>query len=96
MDERFSRERWVQAGQTILVNYNVSVKAGRLSIHVGQNWSQATLKGPYDFAREAQLFTLAQTGRGQLKYPVSDTGNYELRVSMTDFTGRCEVVWEVH
>ncbi|HSD82641.1 MAG TPA: hypothetical protein VLG46_02225 [Anaerolineae bacterium] len=91
---RLSRERWVEAGQTILVNYNVSVKAGRLSIHMGQEWSQNTLKGSYDFAREAQLFTLVQTGHGQLKYPVTDTGNYGLRVTMTDFTGRCEVTWE--
>ncbi len=93
--DRFYRERWVEAGQTILVNYDVSMRSGHLNLYVSEKWSQSETKGLYDMSREDQLFTLTKDGRGQLKYPVTDTGWYGLRVFMTDFTGRCEVAWEV-
>ena len=91
----FYRERWAEVGQTILIDYDVSAHSGSLSLYIGEKWSQTTGRGLYDMSRDAQLFTLPQAGRGQLKYPVTDTGWYGLRVFMSDFTGRYEIAWEV-
>jgi hypothetical protein len=96
LGRKLYRERWVEAGQIIEINYDVNVQSGRLTISVGQEWSQHTSKGLYDMAREVQFYTLRQTGRGQIQYPVTDTGWYHMRVSLADFAGRCEVAWEVH
>ncbi len=95
LGRKLYRERWVEAGQIIEINYDVNVQSGRLTISVGQEWSQHTSKELYDMAREVQFYTLGQTGRGQIQYPVTDTGWYQMRVSLADFAGRCEITWDI-
>jgi hypothetical protein len=89
------RHSWVEAGQTITIDYDLNVKSGRVTLIVGQEWSSSTSKGVYDMAREDQYHTLKQTGRGQIQYPVTDTGWYQTRVGLSDFAGRCEITWDV-
>ena len=92
--QRWNRRRWVEAGQTLVIDYEAAVREGDLEIDVQVTWSSGPGRGPYELSKTEQLISV-QSGSNQIKIPVTDTGFYELHVWMHGFVGRFNIVWDV-
>jgi hypothetical protein len=91
----WSRQRWAEAGQTLVIDYEAAVHAGELEVDVREIWSGGPGKGPYELSKTQQLIRV-ESGNDQIRIPVTDTGFYELHVRMYGFVGRFDISWDVH
>ena len=78
---------WVKAGQSIVIDYEVTVRNGDLYVSVGEYGLPS--------GDSIERVPVRESGSGRIKVPINRSGNYRVRVSLWGFGGDLHIRWGV-
>lgn len=92
---RYERARWAEAGQIIVVHYDVTPATGWLTITVDKVASLLCSVSQQEQAAFQRRTAITQRDQGKLEIPVADSCLYRLSVGLYAFMGQLNISWEI-